>query len=88
MVVNGREAIVTAWLGEDETGSWEAHYEPLAIEEAVHVAIGWSRYFDEAGAIRDEYRNIFVCRFDSDGRCTELREWWMVAPSPVARLDD
>jgi hypothetical protein len=80
MVVNGREAIVTAWLGEDETGSWKAHYEPLAIEEEVHVAIGWSRYFDEAGAVRDEYRNIFVCRFDDAGCCREFTEWWMRAP--------
>jgi len=81
-VVNGREAIVAAWLDEDEPGSWEAHYEPLAIDGEVHVSIGWSRYFDEAGAIRDEYSNIFMCRFDKAGRCSEFTEWWMRVPRP------
>lgn len=85
--VSGREAIVEAWLGEEETGSWEAHYEPLAVEDEVHVSIGWTRYFDEGGTPRDEYSNIFVCRFDEDGRCRSYSEWWMRAPSPVARLD-
>ena len=76
-VVVGREAIVEAWLSEDETSAWEAHYEPLAIEQDVHVAIGWSRYFDDTGAVRDEYSNIFVCRFDDAGRCSSFIEWWM-----------
>lgn len=82
----GREDIIRAWLEEDE-GPWEAHYEPLAIDEQIHVAIGWTRYFDEASNVRDEYSNIFVCRFDDDGRCTEFREWFMPAPGPIGRLD-
>lgn len=79
-VVRGRDAIVAAWLGEDEAAPWDAHYEPLAIEREVHVSIGWSRYFDDAGEIRDEYSNIFLCRFDDAGRCREFTEWWMRAP--------
>ena len=85
--VEGRAAIVADWLAEEEEGSWEAAYEPLAIEEEVHVAIGSTRYFDEAGTVRDEYSNIFVCRFDADGRCRDFSEWWMRAPGPVGRLD-
>ncbi len=87
--VVGREAIVEAWLKElaEEEGTWEAAYEPLAIEEMVHVAIGSTKYFDEAGLVRDEYSNIFVCRFDDGGACSEFSEWWMRAPGPVARLD-
>lgn len=85
--VAGRDAIVEAWLEEEESGSWEAHYEPLAIDELVHVSIGWTRYFDEAGLVRDEYSNIFVCRFGPDGACSEFSEWWMRAPGPVDRLD-
>lgn len=85
--VAGREAIVKAWLEEEEPGSWEAHYEPLAIEDMVHVSVGSTRYFDEAGMPRDEYSNIFVCRFDDDGACSEFSEWWMRAPGPVGRLD-
>jgi hypothetical protein len=76
-VVSGREAIVAAWLGEGDDDRWEAHYEALAIDEDAHVSIGWSRYFDDAGAVRDEYSNIFLCRFDDRGRCREFTEWWM-----------
>lgn len=87
--VVGRDAIVEAWLKEqaEEVGSWEASYEPLAIEEMVHVSIGSTKYFDESGMPRDEYTNIFVCRFDDDGACSEFSEWWMRAPGPVERLD-
>ena len=77
-VVTGRDAIVEAWLTDrDEPGTWEAHYEPLAIDEDVHVAIGWTRYLDDE-EVRDEYSNIFVCRFDDAGRCREFTEWWML----------
>jgi hypothetical protein len=77
-VVAGREAIVDSWLeSPDAPESWEAHYEPLAIEGEVHVAIGWSRYLVPDGGVRDEYSNIFVCRFDDEGRCSEFGEWWM-----------
>lgn len=83
----GREAIVEAWLGEEERGSWEAAYEPLAVEGEVHVGLGSTRYFDEGGLVRDEYSNIFVCRFDDDGRCSDFAEWYLRAPGPVSRLD-
>ena len=83
----GRAAIVASWLEEEDDGHWEAAYEPLAIEGEVHVAMGVTRYFDEAGAVRDEYSNIFVCRFDADGRCREFGEWWMRSPGPLGRLD-
>jgi len=85
--VVGREAIVKAWLDEEESRSWEAAYEPLAIDDEVHVAIGSTRYLDEGGLTRDEYSNVFVCRFDEAGQCTEFSEWWMRAPGPVGRLD-
>ena len=83
-VVSGRDAIVAAWLEDpDDPGSWEAHYEPLAIEDQVHVAMGWSRYLREDGSLRDEFSNIFVCRFDDDSRCTEFSEWWMRVGPPA-----
>jgi hypothetical protein len=86
-VVIGRDAIVTAWLHEEERGTWAASYEPLAIDDEVHVAIGTTSYFDEAGSSRDEYSNIFVCRFDDAGQCREFTEWWMPAAGPVGRLN-
>ena len=87
--LDGREAVVAAWLegAYEPTASWEAYYEPLAIEDQVHVAVGSTRYLREDG-VREEFSNIFVCRFDDDGRCCELREWWMLGPSPVERIED
>jgi hypothetical protein len=71
--VVGLDAIVADWTGEpDAPGSWEAAYRPLAIDGDVAVAIGESRYTDGR-----TFSNIFVCRFDDDGRCTEFREWFM-----------
>jgi len=76
--VTGRDAIVASWLDEkDEPGTYDAKYEPLAIDGDVHVAQGWSRYFDAQGKPRDEYCNVYVCRFDGDGRCTEFTEYWI-----------
>lgn len=76
--LRGRRAIVQAWLeDQDPPGSFEASYRPLAIDGDIHVAEGVSRYFDERGRLRDEYNNIYVCRFDGDGRCLEFTEYWM-----------
>lgn len=76
--VTGRDAIVADWLDEkDEPGTYDARYEPLAIDGDVHVAQGWSRYFDAQGEPSDEYCNVYVCRFDADGRCAEFTEYWI-----------
>jgi hypothetical protein len=74
--VVGRDAVVQRWLEKADDNAWEAHYEPLAIDVEVHVAIGWTRYFAEDGTMREEYSNIFVCRFDQAGRCAHFTEWW------------
>ncbi len=43
--VPGREAIVADWLADpDRPGSWEASYEPLAVDGEVAVASGSTRY--------------------------------------------
>jgi hypothetical protein len=78
--VVGRAAIVATWTGDpDAPGSWEAEYRPLAIDGEVAVSIGESRY-----ANGRTYSNVFVCRFDGDGRCTEFREWFMEKPKAKA----
>jgi ketosteroid isomerase-like protein len=75
--IRGRAAIVADWLEEqDEPGTYDGHYEPLAIDGPVHVSSGWSRYYDERGELDDEYWNIYVCHFDDEGRCTSFTEWW------------
>ena len=76
--VTGRAAIVASWLEDrDESGTYDGHYEPLAIDGQNYVASGWSRYVDADGAARDEYSNIYLCRFDAEGRCTSFTEWWI-----------
>ena len=74
--VSGRDAIVADWTtNQDPPGSWEAEYRPLAVDGDVAVSIGESRYADGK-----TYSNIFVCRFDGEGRCREFREWFMQPP--------
>jgi ketosteroid isomerase-like protein len=88
--VVGREAIVETWLGEgeheqaserDAPGTYEARYEPVAVDGEVAVATGTSTYFKEPGGPVDSvYDNCFVMRFDADGRCREFTEWFMKRP--------
>ena len=82
--VVGRAAIADGWLEDrDEPDEWNASYAPLAIDGGVCVAIGESRYLlPDRTAERTAYSNIFLCRFDGEGRCTEFREWFMERPAP------
>ena len=40
------------------------------------MATGETRYADGKA-----YSNLFVMRFDGDGRCSEFVEWYMEQPS-------
>ncbi|MDQ3870914.1 MAG: nuclear transport factor 2 family protein [Chloroflexota bacterium] len=80
--VRGREAIVAGWLEDpDDPGSWDASYEPVAVDGDVAVARGVSRYFKD-GALDRTYHNIFLIRFDDAGRCREFTEWYMKESVP------
>jgi len=74
--VRGRTAIVASWLEEpDASGTWDARYEPWAVDGERAVAVGVSRYFAADGVTVDrEYHNVFLCSFDEDGRCWEFTE--------------
>ena len=79
--VTGREAIVADWRDDQDTaGTWEAHYEPFALDGDRAVAIGESRYLRPDGSQRDLYHNVFLLRFDGDGRCTEFVEYFIEQP--------
>jgi ketosteroid isomerase-like protein len=81
--VQGREALVADWLKDrDEAGTYEGRYRPVLVAGDQAVARGYSRYFDTNGAVSDEYDNLFLLRFDADGRCAEYREWYMRKPAP------
>src|SRR6266542_4529208 len=77
--VVGRAAVVASWLdNKDGAGTYNASYQVLAIDGETHVANGHSDYFDgPGGALRDQYFNIYVCRFNAAGECTSFTEYWM-----------
>jgi ketosteroid isomerase-like protein len=73
----GREAIVAEWLREpDAPGSWEAAYAPFAVEGDRAVATGETRYTSGR-----TFSNVYLLRFDADGRCAELAELYMEHPA-------
>jgi ketosteroid isomerase-like protein len=78
--VRGRLAIVASWLeSKDVPGTYEGHYEPVAIQGDLAVANGRSRYFTDASKAKlaREYDNLFLIRFDDHGRCRSIRERYM-----------
>jgi len=77
--VVGRAALVDSWLADpDADGSWTADYEVLAIDGDTCVAHGRTLYLtDDRSSVDREFANVFVCRFDTDGRCREFTEWFM-----------
>ena len=76
--VVGRDAIVESWLEEpDAPGSFEASYEPYAVEGDRAVATGKSSYVRG-----DVYDNVFLLLFDADGRCADFVEWFVKRPAP------
>jgi ketosteroid isomerase-like protein len=77
--VRGSNAIADSWLEEpDDPGSWDAAYEPFAVEGDRVVAVGWSRYAATDTEPQRTYHNAYLLRFDADGRCAELREFYML----------
>lgn len=77
--VEGRAAIVASWLDDtDAAGTYDGHYEPIMIEGNRAIANGRSLYYEQDGTtLKAEWNNIFLLRFDADGRCSEFREWYM-----------
>ncbi len=76
--VVGRNAVIEAWLDDpDAPGSWQAEYEVLAVDGDVFVAHGRTRYLtDDRREVDREFANIFVCRFDPEGRCRVFTEYY------------
>ena len=76
--IRGNAAIVAGWLEEpDPPDSWEAKYEPYAVEGDRAVAVGFSRYLATDSAPEKTYHNAYLLRFDPDGRCAEFHEFYM-----------
>jgi hypothetical protein len=79
--LQGREAIVASWLEErDAPGSWAAEYRPWAVDGGRAVAVGVSRYLATDDAPEAVFHNVFLLRFDADGRCAEFTDVYMRRP--------
>src|SRR5258705_280820 len=82
-VVHGREAIVRDRIepegdssSRDEPGTYDAHYEPYAVDGDRAVAVGWSNYWsDETRAPLERiHDNGLLLRLHADGRRPEFTE--------------
>jgi ribosomal protein S18 acetylase RimI-like enzyme len=81
---SGRDAIVAEWMAERDAfvgENFEAHYEPVSIDGSTVVAHGRTVFFDSVTAEVDTaYDNVWILRFDADGRCSEFHEWYAGRP--------
>ena len=84
--VVGADAIVKNWLdNRDEAGTYDSRYEPFAVDGDRAVAVGWSRYYEDASKAKlsREFRNAYLLEFDVEGRCTDFTEFFMETPAKV-----
>jgi ketosteroid isomerase-like protein len=76
----GRDAVVDSWFDDpDEPGTFEARYACFAVDGDAAVATGASTYSAPDGT--RVFDNVFLLRFDGDGRCSEFTELYMKRPS-------
>lgn len=79
--VRGRDAVVNSWFeNRDEPNSYEAHYEPIAVDGNRVVATGTSTYLEPDGSVKRVYDNCFLMRFADSGRCSQFTEFYMERP--------
>jgi len=77
--ITGRDAVVKSWIEDDPDapGSFDAAYEPYAVDGDRAVAVGSSTYTHPDGSIRKIYDNVFLLRFDDEGSCREFVEYFI-----------
>ena len=87
--LEGRGAIVRDWIepqgdasSRDAAGTYDAHYEPYAVEGDRAVAVGTSTYYTDASksTLERVYHNAYLLEFDDEGRCTAFTEFFMKVP--------
>jgi len=81
---SGRSAITREWMGERDAfvgERFDARYEPVAIDGTTAVAHGRTVFYDaQTGQVDTAYDNVWILRFDADGRCSEFHEWYAGRP--------
>lgn len=86
---HGRDAIVEAWLRDaDAPQSWDARYQPYAVDGDRAVAVGSSRYAATGAEPERTYHNVFLLRFAGDGRCAEFTELYMLEKVPSQSVSE
>ena len=79
-----RNGIVAGWIKrKDEPGTWTFRNQILALAGDLAFVRGWTHYTDPP----PDYSNLWVIRFDADGRCVEFTEWWMERDQSDAALN-
>lgn len=71
----GADAIVEHWLEErDEPGEWS--YEGgVELEDGKAAVIRGATTYS-AGPKSGVYENVWLVRFDDEGRASEFQDWW------------
>ncbi len=84
----GRDETVRSWLepdgsasSQDGPGTFEAHYEPFAIDGDSAVAVGWTTDLRADGEVDRVYDNCFLLKFDESGACRSFTELFMLRPA-------
>ncbi len=77
--LHGRAAIVADWLrSPDDPASWRCDYEAFAVDGDRAVMRGTTEYVAADGeTVGRRFYNVWVCRFDDDGRCRDFTEYYM-----------
>ena len=69
----GRAAIVQGWIGVGDRPG-DATFEWTPVVQSGELAVVQGRTVYRNG---DDFDNLWVIRFDDDGRCREFTEWYM-----------
>ena len=70
----GREAITAGWQERREpAGTWTFDFEVAGVDGDTAFVRGRTEYSSGEGS----FSNLWLIRFDREGRATEFVEWWM-----------
>ena len=68
----GRAAIADAWLESADGRHLDVRAGTHVVHDDIAIITGWTDYADG-----ERFLNLWIVRFDDDGRCADFTEWWM-----------
>lgn len=78
--LNGRDTVTAWWLeSKDEPNTYSADYKIVLVDGDRAIGEGRSYYFpaNQPDKVEHEYANVFFLTFDTQGLCTEYREYYV-----------